>query len=129
MVFHWCLSDSKSSQVSRSLSILVDLNNAVVWMVPPWPLISKSSSPCSNPFVTVLRAPIAISIPVSFMFHCFFQLSSNVLVLISLLAFIQFYPVVRRNLQNPLLGMFFSFLFLFIFLLTIIWSSRVAKIW
>ena len=34
MVFQWCLSDSKSPQVSWNLSgILADLNNAVVWMV------------------------------------------------------------------------------------------------
>ena len=34
MVFHWSLSDSKSAQVSRTLlSILVDLNNAVAWIV------------------------------------------------------------------------------------------------
>ena len=34
MVSHWNLSGSKSSQVSRTLlSILADLNNAVVWMV------------------------------------------------------------------------------------------------
>ena len=33
MVFHWSSSDSKSSQVSRTLlSILTDLNNTVVWM-------------------------------------------------------------------------------------------------
>ena len=44
------LSDSKSPQISRTLlSILVDLNNAVVWMVSTRPLISKSFSPCINP--------------------------------------------------------------------------------
>ena len=46
MVFHWRLSDSKSSQVSRTLlSILADLNNIVVMIVSTRPLISKSSSP------------------------------------------------------------------------------------
>ena len=34
MVFHKSLSDSKSPQVSRTLlSILADLNNAVIWIV------------------------------------------------------------------------------------------------
>ena len=34
MIFHWCLSDSKSPQVYRTLlSILTNLNNAVVWIV------------------------------------------------------------------------------------------------
>ena len=54
MVFPWSLSDSKSPQVSRTLlSILADLNNAVVWMVSTHSLISKSSSPFTYPLVTV----------------------------------------------------------------------------
>ena len=54
MVFHWSLSDNKSPQVSRTLlSILAILNNAVVWMVSTRPPTSKSSSPFSNPLVTV----------------------------------------------------------------------------
>ena len=48
MLSHWSLSDSKS-QVSRTLLIiLANLNNTVVWMVSPCPLISKSSSPSTN---------------------------------------------------------------------------------
>ena len=54
MVFHWSLSDSKSSQVSRTLlSIVVILCNAVVWMVSIRPPNSKSSSPFNNLLVTV----------------------------------------------------------------------------
>ena len=64
MVFHWSLSDKKSSQVTRTLlSILADLNNAVV--------ISKSSSPCTNPLVTVPSTLITIGVIVIFMFHSF----------------------------------------------------------
>ena len=34
MVFHWSLSDSQSPKVSKTLlSILVDLNDAVVWII------------------------------------------------------------------------------------------------
>ena len=74
MVFQWSLSDSKSSQVSRTLlSVLASLNNTVVWMDSSHPLISKSSSPCTDPFVTVPSTPITISITVTFMFHCFFS--------------------------------------------------------
>ena len=74
MVFYWSLSDSKSPQVSRTLlSILAVLNNAVVWMVSTRPPISKSSSPFSNPLVTVPNAPITIVIIVTFMFHSFFN--------------------------------------------------------
>ena len=35
------------------LNILADLSNARIWMVSTCPLISKSSSPCINPLVTV----------------------------------------------------------------------------
>ena len=74
MVFHWSLNDSKSPQVSRTLlSILSVLNNAVIWMVSTRPPTSKSSSPFSNPLVTVQKAPITISIIVTFMFHSFFN--------------------------------------------------------
>ena len=88
MVFHWSLSDSKSPQVSRTLlsilaespqvsrtllSILAVLNNAVVWMVSTRPPTSKSSSPFSNPLVTVPNAPITIGIIVTCMFRSFFN--------------------------------------------------------
>ena len=73
MVFHWSLSDSKPPQVSRTLlGILAVLNNAVVWMVST-PPTSKSSSPFSNPLVTVPNAPITIGIIVTCMFHSFFN--------------------------------------------------------
>ena len=74
MVSHWSLRDSKSPHVSRTLlCILTDLNNAGVWMVSTRPLISKSSSPRTNPLVIVPRALITIGIIVTFMFHSFFS--------------------------------------------------------
>ena len=74
IVFHWSLSDSKSPQVSRTLlSILAIHNNAVVWMVSSHSPTSKSSSPFSNPLVTVPKASITIGIIVTFMFHSFFN--------------------------------------------------------
>ena len=64
------VSDSKSPQVSRILlSILAVLNNALVWMVSIRPPTAKSSSPFSNPLVTVPNAPITIGIIVTCMFH------------------------------------------------------------
>ena len=55
MVFHWSLSDSKSSQVSwTSLSILADLNNAVVLIVSICPLITSSSSQFTNPLGIII---------------------------------------------------------------------------
>ena len=52
------------------LSILVDLNNAVIWMISHHPLISNFSSPSS---VTVPRAPLTMGITVTFMLQSFFQ--------------------------------------------------------
>ena len=91
MVLHWSLSDSKSHQVSRTLlSILAVLNNAVVWMVSTRPPTSKSSSPFSNPLVTVPNAPITIGIFVTCMFHSFFLFPSKVEIFILLFTFFQF---------------------------------------
>ena len=79
MAFYWSLSDTKYPQVSRTLlSILAVLNNDVFRMVSTRPPTSKSSSPFNNPLVTVPKAPITIGIIVTFMFHSFFQFSSNV---------------------------------------------------
>ena len=66
MVSHWNLSDSKRPQVSMILiSILADLNNAVVWMVSTCPVISKSSSLYIKFLVTVPRAPITSGITIA----------------------------------------------------------------
>ena len=74
MVSHWSLNDSKSPQVSWTRpSILAVLNNVVVWMVSTRLPTSKSSSPFSNPFVTVPNALITIGIIVTCMFHSFFN--------------------------------------------------------
>ena len=101
MVFHRTLSDNKSPRVcSTLLSILTDLNNAVVWMVSTSPLISKSSGPTINPSVTVIKAPVII---VNFMFHSFFfQFLSKVQVLIFLFAFFFILLFGQPGQQSPL---------------------------
>ena len=74
MVFHWSLSNSKSPQVSRTLlSSLAVLNYVVVCIVSTRPPTPKSSSPFSNPLMTVPKTPITIDIIVTFMFHSFFN--------------------------------------------------------
>ena len=98
--------------VSRTLlSVLADLRNAVVRMVSTRPLISKSSSPCTNPLVTIPRAPITIGIIVTFMFHSFFNSLGKIQV--PLFTFFQFYSVVSRDrkVHNSASSNFF-FLFL-----------------
>ena len=99
MVFHWSLSDSKSPQFSRTLpSILVVLNNAIVWMVSTCPPTSKSSSPFNNPLVTLPKASITVDIIVIFMFHSLFVFFSILLQIrgtyTSFHIFFQFYSVV-----------------------------------
>ena len=129
MAFHWRLSDSKSPQFSRTLlNILAVLNNAVVWTVSTRPSTSKSSSPFSNPLVTVPNAPITIRIIVTCMFHSFFQFPSKVEVLIPLFIFFQFYSVVSRDRKvDYFASSLFSFSFFF-FLLIIIKSGLLAGI-
>ena len=84
MVSHWSLSDSKFQVFRTLLSIVADLNNAIVWMVSSRPLILKLSSPFINLSVTVSRAPITIGVNVTFMVYSFFQFSSKVELLILL---------------------------------------------
>ena len=61
MVFYWSLSDSKSTQVSRTLlRILVDFDNPVVLVVS------------TRPLGIVPSAPKTIGITVTFMSHSFF---------------------------------------------------------
>ena len=72
MVYHWNLSDSKSPKSSEFFfNILANLNNAVVWMISPCPLISKSSSSCTNPLMNLLSTLITIGITITFPFHSF----------------------------------------------------------
>ena len=83
--FHWSVSDSKSPQVSRILlSILANLNNAVVWMISTRPLISKPSNPFINLLMTLSRTPIRIGIIVTFLLHSFSIPSSRYLFFFSL---------------------------------------------
>ena len=124
MVSQWSLSECKSPRVSRTfLSILDILNNAVSWMVSTRPLISKTPSPCTYPFVTILRAPITICITVTFMFHSFFNfLASSRYISFFLLSF-SFTLWSAETPKSKFLQV------LFCFLLIITRSGRLAEIW
>ena len=69
MVFYWSLIDNKSSQVFRTLlSILVDLDDVIVWMISTCPSISNTSSPLTKPFGIFPSAPVIIGITVTITF-------------------------------------------------------------
>ena len=89
MGFHWNLTVSKPSKVSRTLpSVLADLKNVVVCIVYTNPVNSKSSTLSINLFANIPITSIRIGITVTFMFLfcnslsrsrnlCFFSLSFN----------------------------------------------------
>ena len=114
MVFQLSLSDSKSHPVTRTLlSILADLNNAVVSMVSPWPLFSKSFRPSTNPLVTVSRAPITFDIIVT---SKLFSVLHQCLDIYLSFRFPSVLCMVSRNANAYYLtGSFFFFLFFFFF--------------
>ena len=102
MVFYWSLGNSKSPQVSGTLSILADLVNAVVWMVSTRVHISSSSSPCTSSLLNMPSAPITIGITVTYIVFGGVgggQLSNKVTVLISLFVFFHFNSVVCQSSQ------------------------------
>ena len=126
MVFYWSLSDSKSPQFSRTLlSILAVLNNAVVWMVSTRPPTSKSSSPFSNPLVTVPNAPITIGIIVTRMFYSFFNSLARSRYLSFFSHSLSFILWSAGTAKSTILQVFFFFFFL---LLIIIKSGLLAGI-
>ena len=65
-------------------------------MVSTRPLISKFSSPCTNPLVT---EPITIGITVTFIFHIFFYSLAKVQALIPFFVVFQFYSVLIQDTQ------------------------------
>ena len=120
MVSHWSLSDNKSPQVSRTfLSMVAPLNNGIVWMVLIVLFFSKFSSSFIIPLRIVLRAPITISITVTFMFHSFFSCLPKFWYLSRFFLFLRFYSLVswnnriRYSVGSFLFFLFFSFFFFF----------------
>ena len=69
IVFHWTLSDIKSPQVSRTLlSILANINNAVIWMVLILPPILSTL-----PFVFSILLSLLLLLLLLFSFQFYFQ--------------------------------------------------------
>ena len=116
MVFHWSLGDRNYPQVSKTLiNILAHLNNAVVWMVSTRSLIFKSSSPSTNPLVTMSSVPITNGIIVTFKFHSFFSSLARSWYS-SLFSLSVSFTLFSAGQQSPLFG-WFSFILLTIVLL------------
>ena len=114
MVFHKSLSDS-TFQVSKTLlSILVNLTNAIVWMVSTRPLISKCSSPGTNPLVTVPSAPIKTGITLLSCSIVFFnsQATSRYLSLFSFSFSFTLWSAgtAKATIRQVLCFLFFSFI-------------------
>ena len=86
---------------------------SVFWTI--FIMLSFGSSTFIIPLEIVPSVRITICITVTFKFHSFFQISSKVLVLISLFTLFQFYSVVSRN-GSSLFGTFL-FIYLSIFCL------------
>ena len=106
MLFHMGLCENMSPHVSRTLlSILTNLNDAVVWIISTRPLISKSSCPFTNPLVTVPSVRITIGVIVTFMFYSFFNSQARSRYLS--------YSAVHRDKQGSQFGQF-TFLLLII---------------
>ena len=127
MAFHWSLSDSTFPQVSSTLlSILADLNNAVVWVFSNRSFISKV--PVSLPIL----CDCTECINYNWYHHSIvFHLSTKVLVLIFLYAF---FPVLSSlsagTAKSSIWQVLFLFIYLFIyfFLLTSTRSGRLAEV-
>ena len=122
MVFHW--SDSESSQASWTL--LSILNNAVVWIVFTRLLITKSSSPCTIPLVTVLTAPITNGITDTFMFNSFFNSLARSWYFSFFLHFLSTLLSGQPG-HNPATSLFLSIIIRSGRLAEIRWSVRISK--
>ena len=112
MIFSWKLSDNEFPQVFITLlSILADLNNAVVWMISARPLIQLflTPPPATKPLGIVPSAPTTIDVTVKFMFHSFFRSLANFndLFLFSFFNWFSLYGPLGR--QSPLFGKFSFF--------------------
>ena len=135
MVSYWSLSDSKSHGVSRTLlSILVDLNNSVVWMVSTCPSTSNTSSPLSKPLWSVPRAPITIGIIITLTFPSFLSspARSEYFSLFSLSFIFTLWSAGTSKLHYTASSLFSSFFFLlnitrFGLLAGIRWSVWISK--
>ena len=126
MFNHGSPSDRKSPGVSRTLlSILADLNNAVIWIVSTHPLISQSSNPLINHLLIVPRASITIGIIATFMQKSFFNSQARFTYLSFFSLSFNFTLWSAGSTKSTILQvLFFFFFFFFGHYYKIGWSDR-----
>ena len=113
-IIHWSLSDSKNSRVSRTLlSILTDVNKAVIWIFSFLHLISNSSNLFTKPLKIVPSTLTIIGITVTVMFYTF-VISKSKYLSFFLLYFI-FTWLFAKIAKSSRWQVFFSFFFFFCF--------------
>ena len=128
MIFHCGLNDRKCPQISRTLlSILADINNALVWIVSTRPLISKSSHLFINTSVTVPRVSIKICINFTVMLIRFFYFLTRSRYLPFFSFSCNFTWWSAETAKSTILQVRF-YLFIYLFLLIIIRSGGLANI-
>ena len=132
MGFHLGLSDRKSPQVSRTLlSILANLNNAVVLVVSTSLLVSKTSRFLflfTNPLGIAPSAPITISITVTYKFQFFFSFLGRYWLLSSFSISFNFFSIVcRADKVHYLAGILSFFGWVSQGLIKIKWSVCISK--
>ena len=114
-----------TASLQDSSHILAVLNNAVVWMVSTRPPTSKSSSPFSNPLVTVPKAPITIAIIVTCMFQSFYNSFERSRYLSF---FSHSFSFIMWLARSTILQFLFLFVIFFCYFFVIIWSGFLAEI-
>ena len=100
------------SDLKILLSILADLDNAVVWMVTTCPLVYTSSSAFIKPLLTVPSAPTTTGITVTFMFHNFLVLWQGLPLFSRLSFFVDHHKVWFSGLGDPFVSQNLSELYL-----------------
>ena len=129
MVFPMSLIDRKSPLVSRTLlSILADLNNAIVWMISH--LNSINLRPLNKVWGTVRSVPFTSGITATFMLYSFFSSLAKSKYLSLFLFLSDFHIVIRQDgkvLYTPVSLSFSLSITRFAVLFGISWSVCISK--
>ena len=119
-----------SLQASRTyLSILADLNYAVIWTVSIRPSISNSSRPFSKPLENVPSVQVIIGITVTYIFHNFLSFLASIYLSFRFLWFSLSGSKKRQNPQYSLFSFLKKLLLGQDLLVEIRWSVCTSESW